>query len=91
MKITIGAFVPATRTVPVRFEHRDVTHDRAVNACLDKAGAYDAKATAARVDQVALGVAAKIELGVITMPEPDADPVVDPTPASSAEEAAPAN
>jgi len=82
MKITIGAFAPATRTVPVRFEHQDVTHDRAVNACL-KAGAYDAKATAARVDQVALGVAAKIELGVITMPEPDADPVVDPAPAKA--------
>jgi len=83
MKITIGALAPATRTVPVRFEHNDVTHDRPVNACLDKAGGYDAKATAARVDQVALGVATKIELGVITMPEPEADPVTDPAPAKA--------
>ena len=91
MKITISVFDPATRTVAVRFEHDDVTHDRAVNACLDKAGAYDAKATAARVDQVALGVATKIELGVITNPEPVADPMVVPAPARASEEAAPVN
>ncbi len=87
MKITIGAFDATTRTVAVRFEHDDVTHDRPVNACLDKAGGYDAKATAARVDQVALGVAAKIELGVITTPEP----VADLAPADVADTAAPAN
>ncbi len=91
MKIMIGAYDPAARTVAVRFEHDDVTHDRPVNACLDKAGAYDAAATAARVDQVALGVATKIELGVITTPEPVADPVVDPAPADAPGETAPVN
>jgi hypothetical protein len=85
MKITIGNYDVTTRTVAVRFEQGDVTHDRPVNACMTKAGDYDAKATAARVDQVALGVAAKIELGVITTPEPAADPVTVP---DAAEEAA---
>lgn len=91
MKITIGTYDATTRTVAVRFEQGDVTHDRPVNACHDKAGAYDAKATVARVDQVALGVAAKIELGVITTPEPAADPVAVPGPTDGAEDAVPAN
>jgi hypothetical protein len=91
MKITIGAYTPATRTVAVRFEHDGVTYDRPVNACHDQTGAYDAAATADRVDQVALGVTTKIELGVVTTPEPAADPVVDPAPANAAGEAAPAN
>lgn len=79
MKITIGKYDAVTRSVPVTFEHDDVKHERSVNACLTKAGGYDKKATAERVEEVASGVQHKIELGVITNPpaeeappEPDA-------------------
>ncbi len=65
MKISIGAFDATTRTVAVTFEHDGVRHERAVNACLDAKGGYDASATAARVDEVARGVEYKIEAGVI--------------------------
>lgn len=65
MKTTIGKFDPETGTVPVTLKHEGITHSRRVNACLDDAGAYDAKATAARVDEVAIGVAAKITLGLL--------------------------
>lgn len=68
MKITIGKYDAATRSVRVTFEHECVTHERSVNACLTKAGGYDKKATTARVDEVACGVERKIELGVITNP-----------------------
>lgn len=68
MKITIGKFDPATATVPATFVHGGVTHRRAVNAVLDPAGAYDAKATKARVDEVAAGVEHKIATGLITNP-----------------------
>ena len=65
MKTTIGKFDPKTRTVPVTFTHAAVRPKRAVNACLDDQGAYDAEATRARVADVAQGVAHKIEIGVI--------------------------
>jgi hypothetical protein len=68
MKITIGKFAPASRTVPVTFEHGGVRHERPVNACTDAAGKYDKAATAARVDDVASGVAHKIAIGAITNP-----------------------
>jgi hypothetical protein len=67
MKITIAPFDPDSRTVQVQFEHGAVTHLRPVNACLDEAGEYDAAATQARVEEVALGVEQKIELGLITV------------------------
>lgn len=66
MKITIGAFDPAKATVAVTFRHKGVVHRRAVNACLTDEGTYDKAATAARVVEVASGVAHKIEAGVIT-------------------------
>lgn len=66
MKTKIGAFDPATRTVPVLFTYSGVKHRRPVNACLDEAGAYDEAATAARVAEVARGVRNKIDAGVIT-------------------------
>lgn len=71
----IGAFNAATRTVPVTFTAGDVVHKRSVNAVLTEAGKYDAKATKVRVAEVARGVAAKIDLGVIVAPieEDDAD------------------
>lgn len=72
MKITIGAYDKETGTVPVKFEHGDVVHDRAVNACLNAQGEYDAEATAARVDEVARGVEYKIAAGAIKAPEPEA-------------------
>lgn len=80
MKTAIGKYDPATRSVPVVFRHEGVEHSRAVNACHDDAGAYDAKATRERVAQVALGVAAKIAAGVIGIPtpaEPEVAEIVD--------------
>ncbi len=77
MIITIGDFDSATRTVPVTFEHADVTHQRSVNACLDAQGGYDEPATEARVYQVANGVAHKIAIGAITNPPPS-PPEIDP-------------
>lgn len=65
MKTTIGKFDAATKTVPVTFSHNGVRHRRSVNACLDEAGKFDADATAARVGEVAAGVAYKIETGLI--------------------------
>lgn len=75
MQITIGKFNAATGTVPVTFSEGEVEHERDVNAVLGEGGAYDRKATRARVDEVALGVAAKIAAGVIRNPPPaPADP-----------------
>jgi hypothetical protein len=71
MEFRIGKFDASARTVPVTFEHAGVTHKRDVNACLTDAGSYDKKATTARVEEVAQGVAHKIELGVITNPPPE--------------------
>jgi hypothetical protein len=86
MKTTIGDYDAATKTVPVTFEEGDVTHERSVNACHDEAGSYDATATAARVADVARGVAVKIGLGVITNKpaEPEAAPAAEAEPAPAA-------
>jgi hypothetical protein len=80
MKFVIGAYDPSSRSVPVNFDANGVEHDRRVNACHDKTGAYDAQATIARVEQVALGVAVKMDLGVITA-------AAEPAPASVEEDA----
>jgi len=74
MQTTIGKFDKDKRTVAVSFIEGDIIHKRDVNACLDDAGAYAPEATAARVAKVALGVAAKIELGVIKASEPESEP-----------------
>jgi hypothetical protein len=63
---TIGAYDAEKRTVPVTFTSGAIRHTRDVNAVLDEGGACDMAATRARVEQVALGVAHKIALGVIT-------------------------
>ena len=68
MKITIGKFDNETGTVPVAFAHAGVTHRRTVNACRTASGAYDKIATAARVNEVALGVEHKIALGLLVEP-----------------------
>lgn len=73
MKTSIGTFDKVTSSVPVTFTHNDIAHNRSVNAVLTDKGAYDRIATKDRVDQVALGVAVKIEAGVITNPPTPAD------------------
>ncbi len=71
MNITIGEHEAASRTVSATFASGDVVHQRSVNACYDKFGAYDPVATAARIDEVGRGVTVKIGLGVIANdPEP---------------------
>lgn len=60
-------------TVNVTFEHAGVTHTRDVNACFNAKGKYDAKATEARINDVAAGVAVKIAAGAITNPPPAPD------------------
>jgi len=69
MKTRTGKYDPATRTVPVTFTEGEIEHKRAVNACHDADGAYDAAATRVRVAEVARGVAVKIGLGVIAAVE----------------------
>ncbi len=76
MKTIIGKFEPETSTVPVNFQHQGIRHKRSVNACLDDHGGYDRAATAARVVDVAAGVAHKIEIGVIG-PEPATGPAAE--------------
>ena len=70
VRIRIGKFDDATGEVPVTFSHAgpsgNVTHRRKVRACLDSGGQFDPDATRARVDEVALGVAQKIDAGNIT-------------------------
>jgi hypothetical protein len=58
-------------TVTVTFEHGGVTHTRPVNAVFDDKGKYDAKATTARVADVARGIEQKIAVGAITNPPSD--------------------
>lgn len=65
MRTYIRAFDPDTRTVPVTFTHGGVTHRRQVNAVVDAAGEYDREATRQRVDEVAEGVRAKIDTGLL--------------------------
>ncbi|SFR79777.1 hypothetical protein [Sphingomonas jatrophae] len=73
MQTEIAPYDAARRTVGVTFTHAGVVHQREVNACHDGDGAYDAEATAARVEAVASGVAVKIAAGAITNPPAPAD------------------
>ena len=76
----IGAFDAETRSVPVTFTSGDIKHERRVNAVLKGDGSYDRAATKERVAEVALGVAHKIGLGVITVPPPEPEmPAVEPS------------
>lgn len=72
LKISIGTFEADTRAVPVIFTSGEIEHKRNVNAVVKTDGSYDRVATKARVDEVALGVAHKIALGVITVEAPAA-------------------
>lgn len=91
----IGAFDAAARAVTVAFVAGAVEHTRTVNACLGPDGGYDAEATAARVEAVGAGVAAKIAAGAITsdatdvpapapQPQPQPQPEPEPDPAAEA-------
>lgn len=82
----IGAYNADTKQVPVTFTSGDILHEREVNAVLKASGAYDKAATAARVAEVATGVAVKIGLGVIKV----APPVVEPDPEGQNTETLPA-
>ena len=81
----IGTFNAVTRTVPVTFTSGEIEHKRDVNAVLKDDGTYDKAGTKARVEDVARGVAHKIGLGVITVPQPEPELVA--TPETPAEEA----
>ncbi|WP_278984615.1 hypothetical protein [Sphingobium yanoikuyae] len=72
----IGPYNADTQQVSVTFTSGDIVHKREVNAVLKASGAYDKAATAARVSEVATGVAVKIGLGVIKV----APPVIEPDP-----------
>ncbi len=67
----IGPYSSDTRTVAVTFTSGTLTHQRPVNAVLKETGEYDKAATRTRVEDVARGVAVKIQSGAIT----DADAV----------------
>lgn len=68
MTTKIGGFNAVKRTVAVTFTVGEIVHIRHVNAVVKASGKYDAKATKERVAEVARGVAAKIDLGVIVAP-----------------------
>lgn len=71
MKIRIGKFNAQTGTVPVTFTDGAKRHVRDVRAVVAE-GIYDAPATRVRAEEVAAGVAAKWEIGLLG-PEPAAD------------------
>jgi hypothetical protein len=83
MEVSIGEYDSETRAVTVTFVHAGVTHTRAVNACLDETGAYDAAATKDRVDEVAMGVATKIAVGVISNIAPESLDITTAEPAET--------
>jgi hypothetical protein len=85
MKIDIGPYDQANRTVSVTFTAGDLVHTRDVNACHDASDAYDAEATKARVHAVGRGVAQKIAVGAIIKAPP---PIEFPSPAALDEEVA---
>jgi hypothetical protein len=68
MIITTGRYDRTTGQVTVVFEEGELRHERQVNACLKEDGTHDRKATMQRVEEVALGVAVKMGLGVIAAP-----------------------
>ncbi len=79
MKTDIGPYDADTRTVPVTFDPDGVAHQRPVNACHGLDGTYDRLATAARIAEVARGVAVKIAIGVIDPDSVSTSPTPAPT------------
>ncbi|MDC7683272.1 hypothetical protein PQU92_08285 [Asticcacaulis sp. BYS171W] len=68
MKIKTGSYDSDAKTVDVTFTKGKVTHSRTIKACLTPRGAYDAAATQILIADLARGIAAKIEAGVIASP-----------------------
>lgn len=68
MQIQIGRLDRRTGQVSVLFTDGDFAHARFVNACFREDGSHDRKATAARVAEVAQGVAAKRASGAFNLP-----------------------
>jgi hypothetical protein len=66
--------VEGVRDIKIRFEYKDITHERTVNVCFDEDGNYDEEQTNNRIQEVANGVKHKIDVGVISAPEPSPDP-----------------
>lgn len=54
--------------IRVRFtdSETNVTHERDVNVVFDENGDYDSTATAARIEEVAVGVGEKIKVGALS-------------------------
>lgn len=65
-----GETISATdNCLDIRVEFTDSesgkTHERSVNVVFDENGDYDSTATATRIEEVAIGVAEKIKVGII--------------------------
>jgi len=60
----------SVKNIKVRFVHGGITHERHVNVCYDADGNYDHEATLVRCQEMANGVENKINIGVITNPDP---------------------
>lgn len=73
----IGAYDKDKRSVPVTFTCGDIVHKRDVNAVFKADGSFDKAATKARVEEVALGVAHKIALGIITIPAREPETAIE--------------
>ncbi|MBO9725165.1 MAG: hypothetical protein J7530_12370 [Novosphingobium sp.] len=82
----IGAYDKGKRTVAVTFISGEIEHKRDVNAVHKDDDSYDKAGTKARVAEVALGVAHKIGLGLITAPAPEPKaPIEDAADSATAE------
>lgn len=63
---SVGQVNNSTGTVSVTFSSGEITHTRDINIVRNQAGKYDPAATALRINEVARGVAAKIEARALT-------------------------
>lgn len=70
----VESTVNNVKDIRVRFQYGGVTHERLVNVCFDEDGNYDHESTEARVQEMANGVKYKIDIGVISNPEPAPNP-----------------
>jgi hypothetical protein len=81
LQTVIGKYDAVKKSVPVTFTLGDIIHKRSVNAVLCEQGKYKRAETAARVAEVADGVAAKIACGaIVAQPEPELAPPAEPAP-----------
>lgn len=78
MKTSYKSPAADAAAVDVKFVHAGVTHTRPVNVCRDATGAFDKAAMDKRVDEVALGVERKINVGAVINPPPVPEIAVPP-------------